>query len=125
MKSFMVLIVTALAMGETLALAPDLLKGNQMVSSIFEVIDRKSGIIHGVGEELKTVEGTIKLRRVNFSYPSRPNIVIFNDFNLTVPSGKSFALVGHSGSGKSSIISLILRFYDPTSGKVMIDGNLF
>ncbi|XP_073219421.1 ABC transporter B family member 2-like isoform X2 [Cicer arietinum] len=123
MKSFMVLIVTALAMGETLALAPDLLKGNQMVSSIFEVIDRKSGIIHGVGEELKTVEGTIKLRRVNFSYPSRPNIVIFNDFNLTVPSGKSFALVGHSGSGKSSIISLILRFYDPTSGKVMIDGK--
>jgi ATP-binding cassette subfamily B (MDR/TAP) protein 1 len=121
----MVLIVTALAMGETLALAPDLLKGNQMVSSIFDMIDRKSGIMYNVGEELMTVEGTIELRRINFSYPSRPNIVIFNDFNLIVPSGKSLALVGHSGSGKSSIISLILRFYDPTSGKVMIDGNLF
>jgi ATP-binding cassette subfamily B (MDR/TAP) protein 1 len=125
MKSFMVLIVTALAMGETLALAPDLLKGNQMVSSIFDMIDRKSGIMYNVGEELMTVEGTIELRRINFSYPSRPNIVIFNDFNLIVPSGQSLALVGHSGSGKSSIISLILRFYDPTSGKVMIDGNLF
>jgi ATP-binding cassette subfamily B (MDR/TAP) protein 1 len=125
MKSFMVLIVTALAMGETLALAPDLLKGNQMVSSIFDMIDRKSGIMYNVGEELMTVEGTIELRRINFSYPSRPNIVIFNDFNLIVSSGKSLALVGHSGSGKSSIISLILRFYDPTSGKVMIDGNLF
>ncbi|GAU42985.1 hypothetical protein TSUD_188580 [Trifolium subterraneum] len=125
MKSFMVLIVTALAMGETLALAPDLLKGNQMVSSIFDMIDRKSGIMYNVGEELMTVEGTIELRRINFSYPSRPNIVIFNDFNLIVPSRKSLALVGHSGSGKSSIISLILRFYDPTSGKVMIDGNLF
>jgi ATP-binding cassette subfamily B (MDR/TAP) protein 1 len=121
----MVLIVTALAMGETLALAPDLLKGNQMVSSIFDMIDRKSGIMYNDGEELMTVEGTIELRRINFSYPSRPNIVIFNDFNLIVPSGKSLALVGHSGSGKSSIISLILRFYDPTSGKVMIDGNLF
>jgi ATP-binding cassette subfamily B (MDR/TAP) protein 1 len=121
----MVLIVTALAMGETLALAPDLLKGNQMVSSIFDMIDRKSGIMYNVGEELMTVEGTIELRRINFSYPSRPNIVIFNDFNLIVPSGQSLALVGHSGSGKSSIISLILRFYDPTSGKVMIDGNLF
>lgn len=125
MKSFMVLIVTALAMGETLALAPDLLKGNQMVSSIFDMIDRKSGIIHDVGEELMTVEGTIELKRINFNYPSRPNVVIFKDFNLIVPSGKSLALVGHSGSGKSSIISLILRFYDPTSGKVMIDGNLF
>ncbi|CAL5197136.1 unnamed protein product [Lathyrus oleraceus] len=123
MKSFMVLIVTALAMGETLALAPDLLKGNQMVSSIFDMIDRKSGIVHDVGEELMTVEGTIELRKINFSYPSRPNIVIFDNFNLMVPSGKSLALVGHSGSGKSSIISLILRFYDPTSGKVMIDGK--
>lgn len=125
MKSFMVLIVTALAMGETLALAPDLLKGNQMVSSIFDMIDRKSGIVHDVGENLMTVEGTIELRKINFNYPSRPNIVIFDNFNLTVPSGKSLALVGHSGSGKSSIISLILRFYDPTSGKVMIDGNMF
>ncbi|RDX99582.1 ABC transporter B family member 10, partial [Mucuna pruriens] len=123
MKAFMVLIVTALAMGETLALAPDLLKGNQMVSSVFEVMDRKSGISGDVGEELKTVEGTIELKRINFSYPSRPDVIIFKDFNLRVPAGKSIALVGQSGSGKSSVISLILRFYDPTSGRVLIDGK--
>ncbi|KAL3006187.1 hypothetical protein AAZX31_08G262700 [Glycine max] len=123
MKSFMVLIVTALAMGETLALAPDLLKGNQMVASIFEVMDRKTGILGDVGEELKTVEGTIELKRIHFCYPSRPDVVIFNDFNLKVLAGKNIALVGHSGCGKSSVISLILRFYDPTSGKVMIDGK--
>nr|KYP35572.1 ABC transporter B family member 2 [Cajanus cajan] len=123
MKSFMVLIVTALAMGETLALAPDLLKGNQMVASVFEVMDRKSGITGDVGEELKTVEGTIELKRINFSYPSRPDVIIFKDFNLRVPAGKSVALVGQSGSGKSSVISLILRFYDPTSGRVLIDGK--
>ncbi|KAK7386619.1 hypothetical protein VNO78_26953 [Psophocarpus tetragonolobus] len=123
MKSFMVLIVTALAMGETLALAPDLLKGNQMVASIFEVMDRKTGILGDVGEELKTVDGKIELKGIHFSYPSRPDVVIFNDLNLTVPAGKNIALVGHSGCGKSSVISLILRFYDPTSGKVMIDGK--
>ncbi|XP_057448648.1 ABC transporter B family member 2-like [Lotus japonicus] len=123
MKSFMVLIVTALAMGETLALAPDLLKGNQMVASVFEVMDRKSGITGDTGEELKTVEGTIELKRINFSYPSRPDVIIFKDFSLRVPAGKSIAIVGQSGSGKSSIISLILRFYDPTSGKVLIDGK--
>ncbi|XP_028802926.1 ABC transporter B family member 2 isoform X2 [Neltuma alba] len=123
MKSFMVLIVTALGMGETLALAPDLLKGNQMVTSVFEVMDRKSGIVADAGEELKIVEGTIELKSIHFSYPSRPDVVIFEDFNLKVPSGKSIALVGQSGSGKSSIISLILRFYDPSSGRVMIDGK--
>ena len=121
----MVLIVTALAMGETLALAPDLLKGNQMVASVFEVMDRKSGISGDVGEELKTVEGTIELKRINFSYPSRPDVIIFKDFNLRVPAGKSVALVGQSGSGKSSVISLILRFYDPISGRVLVDGKIF
>lgn len=125
MKSFMVLIVTALAMGETLALAPDLLKGNQMVASVFEILDRKTEVIGDAGEELTTVEGTIELRGIQFSYPSRPDVVIFKDFNLKVRAGKSMALVGQSGSGKSSVISLILRFYDPAAGKVMIDGKLF
>lgn len=122
MKSFMVLIVTALAMGETLAMAPDLLKGNQMVASVFELLDRKTHIKGDTGEELKNVEGNIELRGVEFSYPSRPDAIIFKDFDLRVRSGKSVALVGQSGSGKSSVLSLILRFYDPTAGKVMIDG---
>ncbi|KAG6684444.1 hypothetical protein I3843_12G065200 [Carya illinoinensis] len=122
MKAFFVLIVTALAMGETLAMAPDLLKGNQMVASVFEVMDRKTEVLGDVGEELMTVEGTIEFRGVQFSYPSRPEVLIFKDFNLRVRSGKSMALVGQSGSGKSSVISLILRFYDPTAGRVMIDG---
>ncbi|KAF9685555.1 hypothetical protein SADUNF_Sadunf03G0066700 [Salix dunnii] len=122
MKSFMVLIVTALAMGETLALAPDLLKGNHMAASVFEILDRKTRVLGDVGEELKNVEGTIELRGVQFSYPSRPDALIFKDFDLKVRSGKSMALVGQSGSGKSSVLALILRFYDPTAGKVMIDG---
>lgn len=123
MKSFFVLIVTALAMGETLALAPDLLKGNQMVASVFDVTDRRTEVLVDIGEEVTKLEGTIELRGVQFSYPSRPDIVLFRDFNLKVRSGKTIALVGQSGSGKSSVISLILRFYDPTAGKVLIDGK--
>ncbi|PSR91622.1 ABC transporter B family member 2 like [Actinidia chinensis var. chinensis] len=123
MKSFMVLIVTALAMGETLAMAPDLLKGNQMVASVFEVLDRKTEITGDVGEELTKVEGTIELKGIQFSYPSRSDVLIFKDFDLRVHAGQSMALVGQSGSGKSSVIALILRFYDPAAGKVMMDGK--
>ncbi|CAA3018065.1 ABC transporter B family member 2-like [Olea europaea subsp. europaea] len=123
MKTFMVLIVTALSMGETLAMAPDLLKGNQMVASIFEVLDRKTEIISDVGEEITRVDGIIELKDVEFSYPSRPNVLIFKDFNLRVHAGRSMALVGQSGSGKSTVISLIFRFYDPTNGKILIDGK--
>ena len=123
MKTFMVLIVTALAMGETLALAPDLLKGNQMIASIFEILDRKSQLVGETSEELTNVEGTIELKGIQFSYPSRPHVVVFKDFDLIVRSGQSMALVGQSGSGKSSVISLILRFYDPTAGTIMIEGE--
>ncbi|PIA50393.1 hypothetical protein AQUCO_01300853v1 [Aquilegia coerulea] len=123
MKSFMVLIVTALSMAETLALAPDLFKGHQMAASVFELLDRKTQVTVDVGEELTKIDGNIEIRNVGFSYPSRIDVVIFKGFNLQVSAGKSMALVGSSGSGKSSIISLILRFYDPTAGRVMIDGK--
>ncbi|CAL9214453.1 unnamed protein product [Arabidopsis halleri] len=123
MKTFMVLIVTALVMGEVLALAPDLLKGNQMVASVFELLDRRTQVVGDTGDELSNVEGTIELKGVHFSYPSRPDVTIFSDFNLKVPSSKSMALVGQSGSGKSSVLSLILRFYDPTAGIILIDGQ--
>ncbi|KAK6119489.1 hypothetical protein DH2020_046766 [Rehmannia glutinosa] len=122
-KSFMVLIVTALVMGETLAMAPDLLKGNQMVESVFEVLDRRTEILNDIGEDVQRVEGLIELKDVEFSYPSRPDVVIFKDFNLKVHAGRSMPIVGQSGSGKTFVISLILRFYDPTSGKIMIDGR--
>ncbi|KAJ8568220.1 hypothetical protein K7X08_020942 [Anisodus acutangulus] len=122
-KSFMVLIVTALAMGETLAMAPDLIKGNQMVASVFEVLDQRTEILTDTGEEVTRLEGTIEFKDVEFCYPARPDAHIFKDFNMRVHAGKSIAIVGQSGSGKSSVLALILRFYDPISGKVIIDGK--
>ncbi|KAG0454102.1 hypothetical protein HPP92_025406 [Vanilla planifolia] len=123
MKSFMVLIVTALAMGETLAMAPDLVKGNQMAASVFEILDRKTEVIADVGEEVGRVDGLVEFRGVEFHYPSRPEVLIFRNFNLRVKAGKAMALVGTSGSGKSTVLALLLRFYDVISGRVMIDGK--
>ena len=74
---------------------------------------------HLEGQILAQVDGYIELCNVCFSYPSRPDVVIFNNFNLEIPSGKSMALVGGSGSGKSTVISLIERFYDPISGEYL------
>uniref|UniRef100_A0A0C9RIA8 TSA: Wollemia nobilis Ref_Wollemi_Transcript_18635_3947 transcribed RNA sequence n=1 Tax=Wollemia nobilis TaxID=56998 RepID=A0A0C9RIA8_9CONI len=125
MKTFMVLIVTALSMAESLAMAPDIIKGTEAVSSVFEIVDRKSEIPPDdpAGEDLPHVDGHIELKHVHFSYPARPDVAIFKDFNLRVRSGRTVAVVGSSGSGKSSILALILRFYDPTAGKVTVDGK--
>ncbi|GLI63941.1 hypothetical protein VaNZ11_007082 [Volvox africanus] len=68
------------------------------------------------------VRGEIELRNVDFAYPSRPDVLIFRDFSLHVPAGKTVALVGSSGSGKSTVVQLIERFYDPLSGTVTLDG---
>ncbi|KAF8031804.1 hypothetical protein BT93_D0883 [Corymbia citriodora subsp. variegata] len=74
------------------------------------------------GETIPNLEGNIELSHVEFAYPSRPENIIFRDFSLTIPSGKTLALVGGSGSGKSTVISLLQRFYDPLSGQILLDG---
>lgn len=67
--------------------------------------------------------GTIELRDVKFAYPSRPDSPVLSGLNLRIDRGERIALVGGSGSGKSSLQLLLLRFYDPTAGKVLYDGQ--
>ncbi|KAG0351616.1 ATP-binding cassette, sub-B (MDR TAP), member 4, partial [Podila minutissima] len=66
--------------------------------------------------------GHIVVRDVNFSYPSRPDVPILKNMNIEVKPGQTVALVGHSGSGKSTIVGLVERFYDPSSGSITLDG---
>jgi ATP-binding cassette subfamily B (MDR/TAP) protein 1 len=125
LKTFMVLIITAFGVAETLALAPDIVKGSKALSSIFVILDRQTAINpdNPVAEEVTSASGDIELRHVDFAYPARPDVQLFTDFSLKVKGGRSLALVGASGSGKSSVIALIARFYDPLAGKVMINGK--
>ncbi|KAK3422446.1 hypothetical protein EUGRSUZ_G02906 [Eucalyptus grandis] len=75
-----------------------------------------------IGNTLVSVQGNIEFRNVYFSYLSRPEIPILSGFYLSVPAKKAVALVGRNRSGKSSIIPLMERFYDPTLGEVVPDG---
>ncbi|KAF8105699.1 hypothetical protein N665_0157s0263 [Sinapis alba] len=68
------------------------------------------------------IEGRVEFERVTFTYPSRPKSIILKDFTLRADAGRTVALMGASGSGKSTVIALLQRFYDPTEGVVRIDG---
>ncbi|KAF8008240.1 hypothetical protein BT93_K2037 [Corymbia citriodora subsp. variegata] len=98
--------------------------GQAAAFKMFETINRKPEIdsCDTHGKMLDEIHGDIELKDVSFSYPARPDELIFNGFSLYVPSGMTAALVGQSGSGKSTVISLLERFYDPQAGEVLIDG---
>jgi len=70
---------------------------------------------------LKVAHGKIQFDQVNFAYQRKH--LVFSDFNVTIPAGQRVGLVGFSGSGKSTFVNLILRFYDVQSGKILIDGQ--
>lgn len=92
---------------------------------LFKCIDRKSEIdpLSDAGQRPNQIDGHIQLSSVNFTYPTRPNTPVLQDFTLDVPPGKVTALVGASGSGKSTIVALMERWYNPTSGNIMLDGH--
>ncbi|KAK6928923.1 ABC transporter type 1, transmembrane domain [Dillenia turbinata] len=99
-------------------------QGQAAAYKMFETIHCKSTIdpYNTTGIKLDDIKGEIELKDVHFSYPARPDVQIFSGFSLIIPSGKTVALVGQSGGGKSTVISLVERFYDPLSGEVLIDG---
>ncbi|KAL8952455.1 MAG: hypothetical protein Q9222_001646 [Ikaeria aurantiellina] len=92
---------------------------------IFNTIDRTSPLDpkSDKGMKLDHVEGTVELRNIKHIYPSRAEVVVMKDVSLVVPAGKTTALVGASGSGKSTIVGLVERFYDPVGGQVYLDGH--
>ncbi|KAF6834066.1 multidrug resistance protein 3 (p glycoprotein 3) [Colletotrichum plurivorum] len=94
-------------------------------AQLFKLIDRKSDIdpFDKSGEQPTNTVGVVDLENVSFAYPTRPGVTVLDNFSLHVPAGKVTALVGSSGSGKSTIIGLIERWYNPKSGTIKLDGQ--
>jgi ATP-binding cassette subfamily B (MDR/TAP) protein 1 len=98
-------------------------------AAAFSVIDRTPAIDQAPEDEGfepppdKSVAGELALNKVVFAYPTRPTVRVMDGTSITFPAGKSMALVGSSGSGKSTIVQMLQRFYDPQEGSVTMDGT--
>ncbi|KAL5768743.1 hypothetical protein ACOSQ2_015526 [Xanthoceras sorbifolium] len=117
-------ILAGLSLGTAVPEVKYITEASVAATRIFERMDRNPEID---GEESKglvldKIEGHIEFDNVKFTYPSRPDSIVLKDFNLKVEAGKRVALVGASGSGKSTAIALVQRFYDADDGTVKIDG---
>lgn len=92
--------------------------------NLYGIIDRvpKIDSYSKKGLKPRKVIGKIEVRNVDFRYPSRPAVKVLNNLNFTIKPGQTVALVGSSGAGKSTIVGLLLRFYDPEAGQIYLDS---
>ena len=123
---FFSIVVGATSIGNAAPAMQAFSAGTGAAAHIFEMIERVPAIdvASPAGEQLPDdFEPTLRLENVDFAYPSRPDVPISRNLSLHFPAGKTVALVGFSGSGKSTVVSLIERFYDPVAGRVTLAGR--
>jgi ATP-binding cassette subfamily B protein len=95
--------------------------GLSAAERIFALIDTESSVVQLDSQSVPRLLGNIEFRNLTFSYTEREQVL--QDFNLNIPAGESIAMVGHTGAGKSSIASLIARFYEFQEGSILVDGQ--
>ena len=116
--------VVATATGALSEIMGDLQRAAGATERMFELLDTQAAITvppHPVPLP-EPARGAVRFATVDFAYPARPDYRALHGFSLAVAPGETVALVGPSGAGKSSVFQLLMRFYDPSGGAVMLDG---
>ena len=91
---------------------------------VFELMEKSTVGIENSEKPLKVIkDGLIEIKKANFSYPARPDVLILNDLSLKISHKETIAIVGSSGGGKSTITQLLMRFYDLNQGQILIDNK--
>ncbi|GMR44617.1 hypothetical protein PMAYCL1PPCAC_14812, partial [Pristionchus mayeri] len=101
----------------------EIITASSAVNLLFGLIDPSMEKEKNVTELQHVAEGSLKCDSLSFSYPSQPNRTVLSDVCFSVPAGGSLALVGPSGGGKSTVVNLLERFYDPDSGQLCLDST--
>ena len=112
-----------IALGGLSSLYGDFNKAVGASERVFELLDRVPGVVNRAGLVLTAPLGAMSLHDLTFAYPARPDVAVLQGLSLTLEPGKVLALVGQSGGGKSTVAALLLRLYDPVSGRVSFDGH--
>uniref|UniRef100_A0AC11D3C6 Uncharacterized protein n=1 Tax=Ovis aries TaxID=9940 RepID=A0AC11D3C6_SHEEP len=122
---FSAVVFGAMAVGQVSSFAPDYAKAKVSAAHVINIIEKLPLIDSYSTEGLKpsTVEGNVAFSDVVFNYPTRPDVPVLRGLSLEVKKGQTLALVGSSGCGKSTVVQLLERFYDPLAGTVFIDGK--
>ncbi|NWH93324.1 MDR1 protein, partial [Aegithalos caudatus] len=122
---FFSVLVGAFSLGQAAPNLENMASARGAAYEVYKIINKKRLIDSSSKEGYKPDKliGEIEFRNIHFSYPSRPDVKILNGLNLKVQTGKTIALVGASGCGKSTTIQLLQRFYDPDQGEITLDGR--
>ncbi len=124
LTSFLVYtMLVAFSMGALTDLYADLTKASGAAERIFELLDRRPAMAPRGGATLAEVRGELRFEGVRFAYPARADAKVLDGLELVMAPGEIVALVGPSGAGKSTIASLVARLYDPSEGRVRLDGE--
>jgi len=118
------LILGTMMVGQATAFAPNYNKAVLAAARVFRLLDRKP-LIDSRGQSglrLNRLAGNVEFKKATFRYPTRPQVRVLRDLDLSVTSGQRIALVGPSGCGKSTCIQLLQRFYDLKNGELTLDG---
>lgn len=124
-RAYQIFSLTVPSITELWTLIPTVISAISVLTPAFQTLDRETEIEPDTPENppSERIKGEIEFQNIHFTYPLRPGVTILNNFSLQIEAGAKVAIVGPSGAGKSSVLALLLRFYVPREGMVLIDGK--